>query len=220
MRPHHLASLSAVTAHEAVPAPEADERFAPADEARLVAGVRAGDPDALALFHRRFARPVMRILLRVLGPDRELEDLHHDVFVRALGSLAQLRDPAALRGFMRAIAVHTARACLERRIRRRRWVFLAASEDPPEPEPLDPGPGHDARAAVRAAYAVLARLPVPERIAFTLRYFEQMELTEVARACDVSLASIKRRLARAEARFWALARRAPELADYLEGGQR
>jgi RNA polymerase sigma-70 factor (ECF subfamily) len=192
----------------------------PLEEAKLVVGVRAGDPEALALLHERFARPVLRILLRILGPDHELEDVHHDVFVRALSALPQLRDPAALRGFMSAIAVHTARACLERRIRRRRWVLLPTSEPPPEPEPLDPGPGYEARAAVRAAYDVLARLPVPERIAFTLRYFEQMELTEVAQACNVSLASIKRRLVRAEARFWALARGRPELADYVEGGSR
>jgi RNA polymerase sigma-70 factor (ECF subfamily) len=209
-----------VTGREAVERLPEHERFGPLEDAKLVAGVRAGEPEALALLHQRFARPVLRILLRILGPDHELEDVHHDVFVRALQSLSQLRDPSALRGFMSAIAVHTARACLERRIRRRRWVFLSASESLPEPEPVDPGPNHAARAALRAAYDVLARLPVPERIAFTLRYFEQMELTEVAQACNVSLASIKRRLARAEARFWALARHRPELADYVEGGSR
>jgi RNA polymerase sigma-70 factor (ECF subfamily) len=218
VRPVRLASLSLVTTCKAVEGlPEQD---GPLENAKLVAGVRAGDPEALALLHQRFARPVLHILLRILGPDHELEDMHHDVFVRALGSLSQLRDPGALRGFMSAIAVHTARAGLERRIRRRRWVFLSPSESLPEPEPVDPGPGHEARAAVRAAYRVLACLPVPERIAFTLRYFEQMELSQVAQACNVSLASIKRRLARAEARFWTIARRTPELADYVEGGSR
>jgi RNA polymerase sigma-70 factor (ECF subfamily) len=190
------------------------------DEAKLVAGVRAGDRQALALFHQRFSRQVLRILVRILGPDRELEDVHQDVFLRALGSLSDLRDPAALRGFMSSVAVHAARALLERRIRRRRWQFLSASDTPPEPEPLDPEPGHEARAALRAVYTLLERLPVQERIAFALRYFDQMELTEVAHACKVSLASIKRRLARAEARFVALARRTPELAEFLEGGSR
>jgi hypothetical protein len=53
---------------------------------------------------------------------------------------------------------------------------------------------------------------------FALRYIDQMELTQMAEACGASLASIKRRLARAESRFSALARRFPALAPYLEGG--
>jgi RNA polymerase sigma-70 factor (ECF subfamily) len=215
-----LASLSH-TRHGDQPLTASDQEGALLlEDAKLVAGVRARDPEALARFHERFARPVQRILYGILGRDRELEDVHHDVFVRALGALSELRDPAALSGFVRAITVNTARACLERRIRRRRWLFLSAGEELPEPEPADPGPGHEARAAVQAAYAVLARLPVPERIAFSLRHFEQMELTEVASACDVSLASIKRRLSRAEARFLALAKGQAELVELLEGGAR
>jgi RNA polymerase sigma-70 factor (ECF subfamily) len=198
----------------------ADLEVTPLEEAALVAGVRAGDPDALSQLHARFAQPTLRILLRILGPDRELRDLHHDVFVRALSSLTELRDPAALRGWMCAIAVHTARASIERRVRRRRWVFLPADDVLPEPEPLDPRPHQEAREALRSVYALLDRLPVAERIAFALRYFDQMELSEVAQACNVSLASIKRRLARAESRFMALARNTPTLSSYLEGGSR
>jgi RNA polymerase sigma-70 factor (ECF subfamily) len=196
------------------------DSLAPLEEAALIAGVRAGDPDALAELHDRFAKPVLRILVRILGPDRELSDLHHDVFVRALQSLAELRDPRALRSWLSAIAVHTARASIERRVRQRRWVFLPADDVLPEPESIDPGPGHEAREALRATYALLDRLPVSERIAFALRYLDQMELTEIAASCNVSLASIKRRLKRAESRFVALARGTPALVGYLEGGSR
>jgi RNA polymerase sigma-70 factor, ECF subfamily len=42
----------------------------------------------------------------------------------------------------------------------------------------------------------------------------------VAAACDVSLATIKRRLVRSEKRFVAVAARYPELKPWLEGGAR
>ena len=69
-------------------------------------------------------------------------------------------------------------------------------------------------------YRVLDVLPVDERIPFALRFIDGMELTEVAAACDVSLATIKRRLARSEKRFVAVAARYPELGPWLEGGAR
>jgi RNA polymerase sigma-70 factor (ECF subfamily) len=44
-----------------------------------------------------------------------------------------------------------------------------------------------------------------------------MELTEVACACEVSLATIKRRLLSAQKRFTSIARTYPELASWVEG---
>lgn len=189
-------------------------------EAELIAGVRARDPRALAELHDRFAPPVLRILTRILGADRELPDLHHDVFVRALRSISELRDPRALRAWMHAIAVHTAHACIERRTRQRRWLWFASKDELSEVEPIAACADHEAREALRAAYLVLDRLPAQERIAFALRYFEEMELADIASACKVSLSSIKRRLARAEERFLVLARRTPALATYVQGSAR
>jgi RNA polymerase sigma-70 factor (ECF subfamily) len=191
-----------------------------ADPAALLRGIRARDPAALAELHDRYAGSVLRILRRILGPDHELEDLHHDVFVRALRSIGELREPGALGGWLHAIAVHTAHAAIERRTRRRRWTFPGGLAGLAEPDPAVPGADLDAREALRAAYAVLDQLPADERVAFALRHFDGMELSEVALACRVSLATIKRRLARAEQAFHVLAREAPALAGYLEGGAR
>ena len=72
-----------------------------------------------------------------------------------------------------------------------------------------------AREALRATYRVLDRLTVEERAVFTLRYLDGMELTQVAVACDCSLATVKRRLSRAMARFAALATHEPALGPWL-----
>jgi RNA polymerase sigma-70 factor (ECF subfamily) len=74
------------------------------DDAAMVAAMRAGNRAAIAAFYDRHHAHVLRTLSRVLGPERELSDLHHDVLVSALGSLDELRDPAALRGWLTSIA--------------------------------------------------------------------------------------------------------------------
>jgi RNA polymerase sigma-70 factor (ECF subfamily) len=183
------------------------------DEA-IVLGLRGGDREAAAQLFDRYAEHLRRVLVRVLGPDPEIPDLLQDVMVAALGSIDRLDDPRALRAWLTRIAVFTARV----RIRRRtRWRFLrfVAPEELPE-RGIDP---HDAPASetLRATYRVLERLEPDDRIAFALRFLHGMELSEVAHAAQVSLATIKRRLTRAQERFQDLAKAEPSLGDWLEG---
>lgn len=187
------------------------------DDAALVEGFRRGDPGARAAFYDRHADHVHRVLYRILGFHPDLADLHHDVFVRALGSLPRLADPSALKGWLTMIAVHVARTAITRR-RRRSWLWFLPGEDLPEVESTTASP--DVRDALRATYAVLDTLPAEERIAFALRFIDGMELTEVAAACETSLATIKRRLARAAERFEDAARKDSTLEPWLEGGSR
>lgn len=199
-----------------LPPPASSPGFA-GDDAELVRAFRSGDPAARAALYDRHADHVHRVLYRMLGVDRDLADLHHDVFVRALVSLPKLQDPSALKAWLTMIAVHVARSAITRR-RRWRWLGFLPDEDLPE---VDAGSASgEVRDALRATYAVLGRLPADERIAFALRFIDGMELTEVAAACETSLATIKRRLARASARFEAEARAFPVLEEWLEGGTR
>jgi RNA polymerase sigma-70 factor (ECF subfamily) len=187
------------------------------DDAALVDAFRRGDPGARAAFYDRYADHVHRVLYRLLGFDRDLADLHHDVFVRALGSLPRLSDPSALKGWLTMIAVHVAHSAITRR-RRKSWLWFLPGDELPEVDAATAS--GEVLDALRATYAVLDTLPVDERIAFALRFIDGMELTEVAAACDTSLATIKRRLARASDRFAAEARKHPVLESWLEGGTR
>lgn len=187
------------------------------DDTALLAALKVGHPGAVAAFYDRFCAHVQRILVRVLGADRELADVHHDVFVRALGSIKDVTEPAALKAWVTQVAVFTARTCIQRRSRRW-WLRILPPDEVPEVEAtVTTG---ELNEALRATYAVLDKLPADERIAFALRFIDGMELTEVARSCGCSLATIKRKLGGAEKRFVALARRQPVLLDWLEGGAR
>jgi RNA polymerase sigma-70 factor (ECF subfamily) len=187
------------------------------DDAALVSALTRGDVASRAELFERYASHVQRVLVRVLGFDPDLADLLHEVFVRALAQVARLEDPAALKAWLTAIAVFTAREHIRRRTRSR-WLRFFANEELPEPPTS--GADHEARESLQRMYAVLARLPIDDRIAFSLRFIEGLDFGEVAVACGVSLNTIKRRLARAEKRFVALARNEPALHEWLERGTR
>jgi RNA polymerase sigma-70 factor (ECF subfamily) len=189
------------------------------DDEELVRGLRLGETWARGALFDRFAPPVERMLRKILGYDThtEIADLVHDTFVQALASVDRLRDASAMLAWMQVIAAHTAHRHIRARTARRWLHFWEPSELPEVPvADLDP----DVREAYRRTYAVLDRLGADDRIAFVLRHVEGMELTEVAAVCEVSLATIKRRIARADARFVTLAKRDPVLRDWLEEGGR
>jgi RNA polymerase sigma-70 factor (ECF subfamily) len=199
------------------PLPAAAKRAFPGDDAALVQAFRRGEPEARAALYERYADHVHRVLYRLVGFHGDLADLHHDVFVRALSSLPSLEDPSAFKGWLTMIAVHAARTWITRK-KRLRWLWFLPPEELPE-VPASSASGEVLHALV-ATYAVLDTLPVDERIAFALRFIDGMELTDVAAACETSLATIKRRLDRAGASFEAEARKQPALEAWLEGGSR
>jgi RNA polymerase sigma-70 factor (ECF subfamily) len=191
--------------------------FALVDARTLVEALTEGNQAARAAFFDRHVGHVERILVRILGHDCELADLLHEVFARALGAIETLEDPDALKPWLSGVAVFTAREAIRRRARGR-WLRFFAADDLPEVEAAVAD--EETREALRVTYGVIDRLGVDDRIAFALRFIDGLELTDIAAACHVSLNTIKRRLARAERRFVAYARREPALRGWLQGGTR
>jgi RNA polymerase sigma-70 factor (ECF subfamily) len=153
----------------------------------------------------------------MLGSDGEIEDLHHEVFARALLSVAKVREPSSLSAWLTTLAVNVARTELKRRARRR-WLTPLSRNEPPDVEA--PTASDEDVEALRRTYALLDGMPVDLRIPFALRFIEGMDVREVAAACGVSLATVKRRLVRAERRFTGMARKDPALANWLTRGTR
>jgi RNA polymerase sigma-70 factor (ECF subfamily) len=77
-------------------------------------------------------------------------------------------------------------------------------------------PTPESREAVRSFYAIMDRFPEDERVAFILRFVEEMELSEVAEACGVSLSTARRRIRRAEQRFIKLLPQFPALSERIK----
>ena len=190
----------------------------PEQDAPLVEALRSGHPGAPGVLVDRYGRYVERLVVRVVGLAPEVPDLLHEVFTRALERVHEIKQPELLKAWLGSLAIFTARAWLRNRRFRRTWLrFLPPDE---VPDLVAPVPDLDVHDALRRVYRVLDRLPVDERIAFSLRFMDGMGLKETAELCGVSPATIKRRLGRAQARFLAEASRDPLLCERIERGER
>lgn len=174
--------------------------FTTSDE-RFLDALRAKRPATWLQFYDSFAPYVLSVLRKVLGPDRELEDLIQEVFTRALQGIERVREAEKLKPWLRSLTVFTAREMLRRR-KWRSWLPLGNAEDEddviPYPTTTD---ALEERMLLRKMKAVLDSLNVDDRLAFTLRHFEGLELTEVAETLNMSLSTAKRRIWRAEEEF-------------------
>ena len=187
------------------------------DRRTWVEALARGDEGAAVAFFQEYVSLVERTIVRILGADSDLADATQDAFIRALRSIHRLRDPQAITEWVLKISVCTAADWVRRR-QRRNWLSF---RDPAEMV-NSPASTVDAadREAIRATYAILDKLNIEERMVFALRMIDGMELKEVALACDCSLATVKRRMARAEARFKKLARAFPCLSPWISNSNR
>ena len=67
---------------------------------------------------------------------------------------------------------------------------------------------------------MLQGMSTDDRLVFSLRFIEGLEMADVAVACDVSLSTAKRRLKDAEKHFLARAKRIAALRPWIEEGGR
>lgn len=186
------------------------------DDPSLVAALVARQPAAAVAAWDRFAPLVRSVLWQSLGVGAEIDDLAQDVFLHFFRRIGDLREPNAVSGFVVGISVRVARGELRRR-RLRRWLSL--SSDGNVPEVSAPAVDEDAREALRRLYAILDRIDDDARMAFVLRHVRGLELTEVASAVGCSLATAKRRIAKASERIAVHARGDTALGIFLEPGR-
>jgi RNA polymerase sigma-70 factor (ECF subfamily) len=186
------------------------------DDVQLVGCLRAGTPRATSDLVERYGNHVRRVLFRVLGAeDSESGDLFQEVITHAWERIDQLADPRALKAWLTQIAVFTARKAIRRR-RRRRWLTFFADVPEPTGGAMASWAGPDLQEAARCVYRILERIPVDERIPFSLRMLEDLDLEATARACGMSVATVRRRLVKAERRFFKMARQYEALGPWLE----
>jgi RNA polymerase sigma factor (sigma-70 family) len=164
---------------------------------RVVPAAPLGEaPLTFEQIYRRYSRYVAAVVLRLDPGVADLDDVVQDVFLAAAGGLRRIRDQAATKGWLATVAVRITR----RRLRlRRMWRWLGIGEDDRPPAPLvDAGSSPLDRLLLGRVYQVLDGMAVDDRVAFVLHCIEGEKLEAVAKICGVSLATTKRRVARAQ----------------------
>ena len=182
---------------------------------RAASGDRAAQRD---LFLEQRAN-VHRALFRILGSNREIEDLLQDAFIEIFRALPSFRGDSTLGRWCQTIAVRVAYLAISRR--KPPTVELSLVEDTVASD-ADLRRHAQVREATRRLYAVLDRLEAKQRVAFALSVLDGRSLAEVAELTESSVFAIKTRVWRARREVMRRAHKDAVLTAFLhdlEGGE-
>jgi RNA polymerase sigma-70 factor (ECF subfamily) len=165
-------------------------------------GIAAEEFDHIVRLHQR---RVFRVLFSLVR-DRDLADnLTQDCFLRAYQKRATFRGEASVETWLVRIAVNLARD----HVRNRRLAFWRnILERPLRPEEAatrsdisDPRPSAErvflAREQLAIVESALEKISPQQRLAFSLRFFEEMTLEEIAGTMQLEVGTVKAHLFRA-----------------------
>jgi RNA polymerase sigma-70 factor (ECF subfamily) len=188
------------------------------EDVLLVDRCLTGEPAATRELFRRHRNRVHASLFRVLGSNRDMDDLLQEAFLQVFQSLRGWRAEASLATWVDRVAVRCAYRYLAQRSRRIATDPLEddAAVAPSAPE-AGPGPRRQlARDGVVRLYAVLDELSPAARLAFTLHELDGRTLAETAALVGSSVTATKLRVWRARKRIEAAAAADPVLCEFLE----
>jgi len=184
-------------------------------EQDLALARRAADGDRGAqrdLFHGQKGA-VHHTLFRILGSNRDLEDLVQDAFLEIFRALPSFRGDSTLTRWCQTIATRTAYLSISRR--KPAAIDLALVEDS-LPADADTRRLVQVRQAARRLYAALERIDAKQRIAFALAVIDGLSLAEVAQLTESTVVATKTRVWRARRDLMKRAAKDSVLSSYLE----
>lgn len=166
---------------------------------------------ARELFRHQQGR-VQATLYRVLGRNRDMEDLLQEVFIQVFKSLRNFRGEARLSTWIDRIAVRVAYRYISKKSANRLTLELIdepmSGSSPPDRRAL-------AREGVRRFYSALDSLSPAGRIAFTLFELDGRSIAEVAEVVGASVTATKLRIWRARRALHKKAATDPILSQFL-----
>ena len=180
-----------------------------AQEAAIVADLKAGSEEAYAWLIGEFQRPVYGLVYRVVSDPADAADTTQDVFLKVFRGMKSFHGESSLKTWIYRIALHEA-------ANRKRWWFRhKAHETSIEPVESEGLAGGDAamqnaltdrndspfdnvahREVQKRVDAELRQVAEPYRTSLILRDLEEMSYEEIAEVLQISLGTVKSRITR------------------------
>ena len=171
----------------------------PALDAAVVAGFRAGDPDAVRSVYRAYGRIVFAVAHRMLGDRTLAEEATQQTFVQAWRAADRFDPGRELGPWLATIARRVAIDLHRRESRRTATSIDAVAADDPAIVTLPPGV--DQVSDVWEVRAAVDALPDDEREVVRLQHLEGHSQSEIAERLGVPLGTVKSRSHRAHQRL-------------------
>ncbi len=164
----------------------------PTSDEELALQIQRGNREALTLLLEHYHGPILGFLYRMTDGDRMLaEDLVQETFLRALKSIRQYLYPRPFKPWLYAIALNLVRDHYKqaeiRHVEAMRDVFEPISDDPPSDR-------LQATEEAKRVAAAVSELPIRQREAVILRYYQCLPLGEIAQVLHVPLGTVKSRI--------------------------
>jgi RNA polymerase sigma-70 factor (ECF subfamily) len=164
-----------------------------AEEAAVLARIRAGDSAAFRLLIDRHTAVLLAVARRMLRVDGDAEDIVQEALVRVWHHAGTLElGPGGLRPWLRRVVTNL---CLDH-LRRHRLTSVVA-DVPETPEPPEQSRGLEEADLSKRVSEALAELPERQRVALTLFHYEGLSQIEVGDMLGISDEAVESLLARA-----------------------
>lgn len=172
----------------------------------LVNQAKDGNRSAFAQLIDQFQADVYRMVYYRIRSRADAEDIAQDVFLKAYQKISSIKDASRFRGWLFSITLNRIRDF--QRKKRFRSLFKAEDENIESQPPLETGTDQpDALDHVlredfwRQIRLILNKLSKMEREVFLLRFFDHLNINEIAGALKKNESTIKTHLYRALAKF-------------------
>ena len=180
-----------------------------AEEAAIVAELKAGSEEAYAWLIGEFQRLVYGLVYRMVSDPADAADTTQEVFLKVFRGMKHFHGESSLKTWIYRIALHEA-------ANRKRWWFRHKAQEtsiePAEAEGTESGDGamqsaltdrHDSpfdsmahQEVQQRVDAELRQVAEPYRTTLILRDLEEMSYEEIAELLQISLGTVKSRLTR------------------------
>jgi RNA polymerase sigma-70 factor (ECF subfamily) len=179
-----------------------------AEEASIIAELKAGSDEAYAWLIAHYHQPVYGLIYRILNDPADAADTSQEVFLKVFRGIKRFHGEASLKTWIYRIAVHEAsnqRRWWFRHKRRETTIEAELSETDGQSlllketlvdehdSPFDCAAHEEVRSKVEEE---LARVPEPYRTTVVLRDIEGLAYEEIAEILQISLGTVKSRLMR------------------------
>ena len=177
--PHSHATYATTTKDE----PEAEPLSVTSPDSQLISAIRLNDSHAFALLMQRHLQRVLAVSQRIMGNEADADEVTQETFMRFWNYAPKWEtgDPAGVRTWLNRVATNL---CIDR-LRRQRNVPLdeAGEIEDEKPNAADTIQKQDRREVFRN---LLLKLPPRQRAAIVLAYYEDMTITQVAQAMELT----------------------------------